>query len=400
MKRWLLILLILAALGLLAYVMLRGINPGYVLIYVGGYSFETTLAALVLAVVALVVALNVLFWLLRTLNPMRLLNTRFFRRFFTPHDPLIATQQGMQDLLLGNWQQAYRLLVENAEKVPYPAMNYLAASLAAFQRGDRPGWSFCLDRAEKKSGLHALGVRSLRALLESRSGDRQQALSLLQDLQRTIPNQPFVLEQLADIYRTTGDWNTLEQMLPDMERRHVLLPEALLALQDEVYQHQLQQAGSEGEESLQYCWKQMPKALRAHAHITGAYIQQLMRVGQDAEAALMLTNFLKKNWSDEIVALVAQVDNGKPQQQLALLENCLKQHPENPVLLTTLGRVSVRNQLWRKARDYFEKALQLANTSPLSAQICTELAKLLEQLGERDKSLQYYQRALQMLEKS
>ncbi len=398
MKRVLLILLLLAGLATLAYVMLRGFNPGYVLIYVGGYSFETTLAALVLAVVALVVTINVLFWLVRTLNPLRLRNTRFLRRFFAPHDPLAATQQGMQDLLLGNWQQAYRLLVENADKVQNPGMNYLAAAIAAFQRGDRPGWSFCLDRAEKKSGVHAMGVRSLRALLESRSGERQQALSLLQGLQRVIPNQPFVLTQLAEIYRATGDWNTLEQMLPDMERRHVLAPEALLALQDQVYQHQLQQAGSESEQSLQYCWKKMPKALRAHAHITGAYIQQLLRVGQDAEAASMLTSFLKKSWSDEIVALVAQLDNGKPQQQLALLENCLKQHPDNPVLLTTLGRVSVRNQLWRKARDYFEKALQLATTAQQSAQICTELAKLLEQLGERDKSLQYYQRAVQMLE--
>ncbi len=399
MKRWLLILLVLAVLATFAYLVLSNINPGYVLIYVGGYSFETTLAALVVAVVALTVIVNVLLWLVRTLNPMRLRNTRLFRYFFAPQDPLTSTLQGMQDLLLGNWQQAYRLLVENAEKVQNPGFNYLAASLAAFQRGDKTGWSFCLDRAEKRSSPYAIGVRSLRALLESKSGERQQALNLLQGLQRTLPNQPFVLEQLAEIYRTTGDWNSLEQLLPDMERRHVLAPAALLTLQDEVYQHQLQQAGSEGEASLQYCWKQMPKALRAHAHITGAYIQQLMNVGQDAEAASMLTSFLKKGWSDEMVALVGQVNTGKPQQQLALLENCLKQHPENPVLLTTLGRVSVRNQLWRKARDYFEKALKLATSAQQSAQICTELAKLLEQLGEREKSLQYYQRAVQLLEK-
>ena len=399
MKRALLIFLLLVLLCAFAYVVLRGINPGYVLIYVGGYSFETTVMALVLAVLAVFVLIKLLFWLLRTLNPMRLRNTRLFSRFFIQQDPLAASQQGMQELLLGNWQQAYRLLVENAEKVENSGCNYLAASLAAFQRGDRTGWSFCLDRAEKKSGYFAVGVRSLRALLESRSGESQQALNLLQDLQRNLPNQPFVLQQLAEIYRVTGDWNSLEQLLPDMERRHVLAPAALLVLQDEVYQHQLQQAGSEGEPSLQICWQQMPKALRAHAHIMGAYIQQLMQVGQDAEAAAMLTSFLKKNWSDEIVALVGEINSGKPQQQLALLENCLRQHPENPVLLTTLGRVSVRNQLWRKARDYFEKALQLASSPQLKAQICTELAKLLEQLGEREKSLQYYQQAVQMLGK-
>lgn len=398
MKRRLLILVLVVALAALAWALLRGINPGYVLIYAGGYSFETTLASLVLAIVALVVLFNLLLWLLRTLNPLRLRNTRLFRRFFAPHDPVSASLQGVQDLLLGNWQQAYRLLVENADKVQSPAINYLAAALAAFQRSDKPGWSYCLDRAEKLAGSHAPGVRSLRALLEARSGERLHALKLLQDLQRSQPNQPFVLQQLAEIYRASGDWNGLENLLPDIERRHVLSPALLLELQDEVYQHLLQQAGSEGQQSLQLCWNQMPKALRAHAHVTGAYIQQLMQVGDDAEAASMLTGFLKKNWSDEIVALVGQINGGKPQQQLALLENCLKQHADNPVLLLTLGRVSVRNQLWRKARDYFERALQLATSRQLQSQINSELARLLDHLGEREKSLQYYQKAVQLLD--
>ena len=398
MRRWLFFLLLLAIVGSIGWLVLSGINPGYVLIYVGGYSFETTVVALVVAIVVLVLVVNSVLWLLRVLNPLRLRHTWLFRRFFAPHDPLDASQQGLQELLLGNWQLAYKTLVENAEQVNAPLVNYLAASVAAFQRNDRAGWTFCLDRAEKKAGANIHGVRSLRALLETRSGDPRQALAVLQGLQRLVPNQPFVLQLLQENYRSLKDWDSLEQILPDIERRHVLSAPDLLALQDEVYRHQLQRAGDEGIDSLQLCWKQMPKPLRAHAHINAVYIQQLLKLGQETEASTILMNFLKKQWSDEIVALLGHMNAGKPQQQLTLLENCLKQHQDNPTLLLTLGRVSLRNQLWRKAREYFEKALPLSRSTQQSAQINAELARLLERMGEHDKSLRCYQKAVQLLE--
>ena len=399
MKRWLWYLLTFAVVIVLGLLAFGSFSPGYVLVYIGGYSFETSVVALLLAVVALMLLFKFVWWLLRTLNPLRLRNLRLLRRFIAPRDPVLASNQGVQELLLGNWQQAYRLLVESADKVQNPAFNYLAASLAAFQRGDQGNWSYCLDQAEKATPTLANGVRSLRAQLTAQSGDRKQALTMLHELQRSKPNQPWVLQQMADIYRAVGDWTSLEQMLPDLERYHAFSSGNLHALQDEVYQHQLQMAGNHGEASLKRYWNTVPKALRSHARITGAYIQQLLTVGNDGEAAALLEAFLKKQWSDDIVALVGQVNSGNPQQQLALLEGCLRQHPDNPVLLLTLGRVCLRHQLWGKARDYFEKGLGVATTAVHKARLSTELAKLYDQLGERDKAAQYHQQAVRLLEK-
>ncbi len=398
MRRVLLYLLLFVIIGSAGFLLLNGIGPGYVLVYVGGYTFETTITALVLALAALVLFSNLLLWLLRTLNPLRLRNTRLYRAMFGQHDAKLASIEGMQDLLLGNWQQAYRTLVEAADKVENPGSNYLAAALAAFQRGDRTGWSFCLDRAEKAAGNSAHGVRSLRALLEARSGEQQQALALLQSLQRTVPNQPFVLQQLLEHYRASGDWDALAQLLPELEKRQVLAAEPLRELQIRVYQQQLQRAGNAGMQALQRQWKQVPKTLRSAALLTGTYVQQLLLTGQEAEAASVLTSFLKKDWSDEVIAMVGQVNAGRPQQQLAILETCLARHADNAVLLLTLGQVAVRNQLWRKAREYFDKALQSTHDVNLLAQINSELARLLEQLGEREKSFQHYQRAFKLLE--
>lgn len=398
MRRVLLYLLLFVVVGSAGYLLLAGIGPGYVLIYAGGYTFETTVTALVLALAALVLLFNVLLWLVRTLNPLRLRNTRLYRAMFGQHDAKLASLQGLQDLLLGNWQQAYRALVEAADRVENPCGNYLAAALAAFQRGDRAGWMFCLDRAEQAAGSNAHGVRSLRALLEARSGGTQQALTLLQGLQRAVPNQPFVLQQLLEHYREADDWDALATLLPELEKRQVLTAEPLRQLQVQVFQRQLQQAGSAGMQALQRQWKQVPKTLRSAAPLTGTYIQQLLLTGQEAEAASVLTAFIKKDWSTELIGMVGEFNGGRPQQQLALLENCLVRHPDDAVLLLTLGRVAVRNQLWRKARDYFDKTLHSTQDAQLLAQANTELARLLEHLGEREKSFQHYQRAIKLLE--
>lgn len=373
-------------------------DPGYVLVYVRGYSFETTLGALVLAGVVLVLLINLVLWLLRVLNPFNLRHSGLFRSWFSSRNPMGATEQAMQDLLLGHWQKAYRALVENAEQVPSPASNYLAASIAAFQMGDRAAWTYCLERAEKKVGGNAPGIRSFRALLETRSGQREQGVVMLQSLQRLTPNQPFVLEQLKDNYRAIGDWTGLAAILPELEKQKVVAADELLALQTWVYQHQLAQAGGEGLNSLHHSWKEVPKGLRTHAPILGIYLQELLQQGEDAEAVSLLTAFLKKDWSDELVTIVGHIDTGAPRQQLDLLENCLKQHPNNPTLLFTLGRVSLRNQLWGKGRAYLEQAANLAKSVQQNAQINAELARLLEQMGDREKSFQAYQKAVKLLE--
>ena len=86
-----------------------------------------------------------------------------------------------------------------------------------------------------------------------------------------------------------------------------------------------------------------------------------------------------------------------PQEALLLMEAWLKQRPNNPILLLTLGRLSLRNQLWGKGREYFELALRVTNSPELCAEINAELARLLEHLGEHDKSLACYQKALGMM---
>jgi HemY protein len=169
-------------------------------------------------------------------------------------------------------------------------------------------------------------------------------------------------------------------------------------LQERVYQHKLGQAAENSIDNLRLVWQDLPKPLRSNEVLTGAYLQNLLRFNQDTEAGALLTRFLKQHWSDKLVAMMGFVNSKQPKQQLQMMEGWLKDKPDNAVLLLTLGRLSLRNQLWGKAREYFEHALRATSSGQLSAEISAELGRLLDHLGEHEKSLACYQRAMSLLE--
>ena len=64
-------------------------------------------------------------------------------------------------------------------------------------------------------------------------------------------------------------------------------------------------------------------------------------------------------------------------------------------MLLALGRLSARDKLWGKARDYFESSYRLER----SAEVCAELGRLLNALGEPKVAAAYYREGLELREK-
>lgn len=364
-------------------------DPGYVLVNFRGTTVEATLATVIVALLLIVVSGIAIVWLLRLLNPLQWFN---FGRGSTR-----TTANALQLLLLGRWQEAYKSFVENAESAEVPELNYLMAAVAAYQRHDRPSWSWCLDQAERKAPGTASGIKSFRALLETRTGHPETALPILLAVLRLMPASPLVLAQLKDIYVAQGRWDELATLAPELEKHKVVEGEDLQALTVSAHAQRLENAALAGVDSLRLAWHDLPKALKNDAKLLGTYLRKLLELGQDTEAGTLLTGHLKKDWSEPLVTMLGYVHVRNPQEALQMMEAWLKQRPNSPVLLLTLGRLSLRNQLWGKARDYFDLALRVTNTPELVAEINAELARLLEHLGERDRSLACYQKALGLL---
>jgi len=142
--------------------------------------------------------------------------------------------------------------------------------------------------------------------------------------------------------------DSLDDLLADLEKQKVVAGPEFVLLQEKVYQYKLEQGAQNSIDNLRLIWQDLPKSLRNNEVLTGVYLQNLLQFNQDTEAGALLTRFLKQHWSDKLVAMLGFVNSKQPKQQLQMMEAWLKDKPGNPVLLLTLGRLSLRNQLWAR----------------------------------------------------
>jgi HemY protein len=137
-------------------------------------------------------------------------------------------------------------------------------------------------------------------------------------------------------------------------------------------------------------WYRIPQYVQASQDVLICYIQRLLATGNSDIAEPLIRNALKQQWNDELVRLYGLIDAADARSQLEHAERWLHQKDNNPELLLTLGRLSLKNQLWGKARHNFEASI--GANGPLDAYY--ELGKLLETLGEKDLALRYYREGL------
>ena len=123
--------------------------------------------------------------------------------------------------------------------------------------------------------------------------------------------------------------------------------------------------------------------------------EALVRGHQEPIAERLLRHSLKEHWDSRLVLRygLLSVDAAR---QLVYAEKWLQERPNDPDLLLTLGRLSLRNAYWAKAQEYFE-ASQRQRPSGV---VCAELARLYANLGEHNKSQLYYRQSVELLDKS
>jgi HemY protein len=76
---------------------------------------------------------------------------------------------------------------------------------------------------------------------------------------------------------------------------------------------------------------------------------------------------------------------------LLIAESWIQDRPGNARLLVALGRIAMRNELWGKAREYFDTSIDISPT----AQAHGELARLLKFLGEEILADEHQEKFLQ-----
>ncbi|MEY3017285.1 MAG: hypothetical protein RL336_420, partial [Pseudomonadota bacterium] len=111
----------------------------------------------------------------------------------------------------------------------------------------------------------------------------------------------------------------------------------------------------------------------------------LMRHGGHTKAETVLKGFLRTEWDSRVVDVFGRCRGSDVVRQLMLAESWLTRRDRDPALLLALGRLSLQNQLWAKAKEYFVASV---NAEP-NAAAYAELARLCGSFGEWQKAASY-----------
>ena len=391
MKRllWLLVLLAVGA-GIYLLSLAVEADRGYVLFAYKGFRYQSGLWAFL----ALVIVFVALYYLIKVLLRLLLSSTRLanpWSRLHRNRRARLASEQGMLDLAEGRWARAQRQLTRAAEADSQPLMYYLGAARAANKLGQHEQSDALLERALNKQPQAELAIALTHAELQRSRGDSDAALETLQAMRERHPGHHLVLRQLQRLYLQRQDWSALLGLLPELRKEKALPAAELDELERETWRGRLADAGlaaqGQGETALQpltQAWQQLSAPLRQEPELIATYVEQLRRLGAQEEAEEVLRSALKRGYDSRLARFYGVLRGADPARQLQTAELWLKQHPNDPALLLTLGRLCLQNQLWGKARDYFETSLRLER----HPETCAELARLLAQLGELERSNQ------------
>lgn len=398
MIRILLIILIALLLGTALAMGLQH-DLGYIRISLGSYLIETNfwigLALFVVLVVGSVMAIN----LFRRLRHGTGMVAGWFARS-SERRARRRTTQGLLALAEGNWPRARKLLTSSAEHADTPLINYLAAAQAAFEAGDHDAVDELLRKAYESTPGSDMAVGLTQAQLQLAGNRLEQALATLLRLRKQAPHHPFVLKLLKNTYVRLEDWRELSRLLPEIRKRNLMDVEELGDLERLAWHNLLQRAAEEcrrhsGEpssslEPLTRLWDELPGFLRRDEHTIREYARLLAELGDEAQAETLLRKVLRNHWGDDLINLYGRVKGLKPDEQLLVAEQWLKDRPNNAELLLALGRLSLRNELWGKAREYFETSLKLRR----SRETMAELSRLNAHMGEGESSVKLLMQGL------
>jgi HemY protein len=352
---------------------------GYIRVSFGNYLVETNFWVGLALLVALVVLTVMLIGLVRRLRNGTSVMSGWIVRG-KERRARGRTTQGLLALAEGNWPRAKKMLISSASNADTPLINYLAAAQASFECGDHEAVDDLLRKAFESTPGSDMAVGITQARLQLAGNRVEQALATLLRLRKQSPRHSFVLKLLKTAYLRLEDWSELSKLLPELRKYNILVPAELDDLERQTWHNLLKKAASKCRkeqssnsaaslDSLTSLWDQLPSSMRRDERTIYNYTNLLADLGDEAQAEVLLRKVLRNHWSDELVNLYGRVQSQTPDEQLLLAEKWLKDRPNNSELLLALGRLSLRNELWGKAREYFETSLKLQSKRETLAEL-------------------------------
>lgn len=398
-KMFLLILLVLPAGTWVAGKIMQ--DPGYVLLSYRNTTIEMSLwVGLILILVSMALVYGLIWVAGKLLGSGD--SARRWTHGFQHRRAIKKTSAGVIDYLEGNWIEAQKKLEKAANRAEMPLVNYFAAARAAAKNGDIQSSDGYLVKAAAAVPGARLASELARAEIQIQAGQHEKALASLLQMRDAHPKHKHVCRLLQEVYVALEDWEALGQLMPQLRKLKVAPAAELDEIGHKTALSLLQRAAKEKTEGSNRdkqaarvikVWNQIPAKIRRNEAVTLVYIKQLRALGKEDLSVQALLEAINVHWSEALVEQFGLIQGQDVQHQLLTAERWMQERNNSAVLMLALGRLSLRNKLWGKAREYFTSSIKLKKT----AEACAELGRLLSYLGDEKGSTQYMQASFELM---
>ena len=370
--------------ALLAHFLLA--DPGYVALRFAGYLIELSAVTFVLGLVGAYFLIRLL---VKALNARRLWREGQIQRRQDRARRSLA--RGLVEMSAGEWAASEDTLTRTVRDSEYPAAHYLVAARAAELQGATQRRDEWLTKALDVAGDQRVAAVIMQAEMHLKHKQLQAALTTLDQLEASGEQNSRGLLLLARIYRQLGDWQRLRALEPRLRSARDIDKSVADEAVAQIYLDRLKAAGTANNvDELRAAWKEVPKSLVQRPEIVVAYARAAMACEDDDAAEAELRRLLDKQWDEAAVLAFGDLDPEEPLITLERAEQWLPARSEDAALLLSCARLSLRAELYGKARSYLETSLAIRPR--LDAYHL--LAVLMEQRGERERALKALNDAL------
>lgn len=361
-------------------------DPGYVALRFAGRLIEMSAITFALVLIAGYFAVRLL---IRLIMARRLWKAAQEARRHERARRSLA--QGLLEMSEGNWETAENTLTRHVREAENPVAHYLSAARAADLQGAAQRRDEWVQRALEVSGDHRAPALIMQAESHLKHKQLQAALATLEQLEATQEQNARGLLLLARAYRLTGDWQKLQALEPRLRTTRGITAEMLDETVAQVHLDRLKDAGTKGDiNELRAAWKETSKALAKHPEIVVAYARAAMACGEHEAAEAALRECINKQWNESAVLTYGELEMDDPLKILDRAEAWLADHSEDAALLFTCAQLATRAELYGKARSFLETSIAIRPR----LEAYQLLANLMEQLGDRDRSVKALNDAL------
>ncbi len=285
-------------------------------------------------------------------------------------------------------------MIRHAGNSETPLLHYLAAARCAQKQNASDRRDDYLRLAHETTSGADIAVGVVQAELQLAADQKEQALATLQHLREVAPKHPYVLQLLQQLYSDMQQWSQVQEVLPDLRKRHVLPSSDVKALSNNAAVGQMRAALTRRDfDTMHEVWQRAPAKVRQSEAMLTIYISGLMQDDDSDQAVSLIEAFLHKQWSDELAYLYGIVVQGESLPQLAKAERWLRNRQDNPWLLLTLGRLAAENKLWAKAEEYLHTSIQHG----ARGETYQVLAEVLGAEGKDQQVAEAYQKGLSLM---